>query len=187
MKGNHSRDFHINNVTDYGSLSNLFSDHFKSACTPNNPDLNANMKSLFLENTAGCHNETVCPDFSVELIQNALNKIGLHASPGHDSIVGEHLMYAHPSLLVIISKMFNMFVFTGFSLLTFVWVLLRLYPKKKSLEQTDLLKISGELLSIRVLPSYLKFVFFHLLIIFKLAIIILVLKRYGYSRCHPQC
>ncbi len=54
-----------------------------------------------------------CPYFSTDEIENAINKIGLHATPGHDFMTAEHLIYAHPLVIVILARLFNIWLFSG--------------------------------------------------------------------------
>jgi len=46
-------------------------------------------------------------------IEEAIKKMNTNSAPGCDNIVVEHFKYAHPSLLVILKSIFNIFISLG--------------------------------------------------------------------------
>ena len=51
--------------------------------------------------------KTDVPFISVEIIDQAIGKIANNTASSHDGIAIEHLRFAHPSVIVILSKLFN--------------------------------------------------------------------------------
>ena len=50
---------------------------------------------------------------NVELVSNAIDRIDHNKAPGFNNLTIEHLVYAHPSIIVILSKLFNILLYTG--------------------------------------------------------------------------
>ena len=52
--------------------------------------------------------------FSVELIDNLVSKMSKGKAPGLDELSTEHLKFCHPVIIVILSKLFNVFLSQGY-------------------------------------------------------------------------
>ena len=48
------------------------------------------------------------------MVGKVINDMSNNKAPGHDSLTIEHIKYAHPSLVVILCKLFNIILDTGF-------------------------------------------------------------------------
>ena len=58
-------------------------------------------------------NSDICPAFDVELVGKSIDKIANNKAAGCDKITIEFLKFAHPSLIVILSKLFNIYMTSG--------------------------------------------------------------------------
>ena len=94
-------------------------DHLASchaaACTPNNLDVNEKLKSNY-EKATLLYNKTnyfSSANVTVEDVDQAISEIENNTAAGHDSIYIEHFKFAHPSLISILSVIFNIFLILG--------------------------------------------------------------------------
>ena len=49
----------------------------------------------------------------VELVSKAIDRIECNKAPGFDGLTIEHIACAHPSIVIILSKLFNILLYTG--------------------------------------------------------------------------
>ena len=75
------------------------------------------------------------PVISVEMVERAIFKIDNNTASGHDSITIEHLKFAHPSVIVILSKLFCLFLEIGFVPSDFCLVITVPIPKFKGVQK----------------------------------------------------
>ena len=95
-------------------IADNFAKHFENVCTPFNRSRNDEFKDIILGKERHlvncCLKEQV---FSVELLSNLLNKMKNGKAVGLDELTCEHLKYSHPIIIVILCKLFNLFVVNG--------------------------------------------------------------------------
>ena len=68
---------------------------------------------------------------NVETISNAIDNMSINKAAGFDNLTIEHVMFAHPSIIVILSMLFNIMLHTGFVLDDFGEVLRHLFLNLK--------------------------------------------------------
>jgi hypothetical protein len=104
----------VNNIVGDSAVANYLSDNFKKACTPNNADRDLEFKQSYFLNK-GNYPEDLDTKFviDVETVDKAINKISANKAAGHDSLTIEHIKFAHPSLTVILSKLFTIMLYLG--------------------------------------------------------------------------
>ena len=107
-------DLKVDNISDSRETADHLADSFKNACSPNDfkKDAEFNCK-YFLEklNYKVSSTEAFCVD--VEAIDKAIKQISGNKAGGHDSLTIEHIKHAHPSLIVILAKIFTIMINNG--------------------------------------------------------------------------
>jgi hypothetical protein len=91
---------------DSGQIAEKFASAFERECTVNNATLSNKLMDKFLTlcNVYNIH-ENVCID--VETVDRCIRKMKLGRAAGWDEIDVEHLLYAHPILVTLLSVMLN--------------------------------------------------------------------------------
>ena len=104
----------VDNISDSRETADHLADSFKNAYSPNDfkKDAEFNCK-YFLEklNYKVSSTEAFCVD--VEAIDKAIKQISGNKAGGHDSLTIEHIKHAHPSLIVILAKIFTIMINNG--------------------------------------------------------------------------
>jgi hypothetical protein len=103
----------VNDLKNYDDIANCFAKSFKEACTPNNELKHLDFKKLYFANKSAHLGNDDIPFVSVELVSRIVDSIALNKAPGLDGIVIEHLKFAHPSAIIIMTKLFNLFLSLG--------------------------------------------------------------------------
>ena len=102
----------VDGCSDPQTIADIFATHFSETCSPNNEESNdvskKSLNSLLLNLKSFAK-----PLIDIEMVDEAVKKIELKTASGIDNICIEHIKYAHPSLLSILSKLFNLFIETG--------------------------------------------------------------------------
>ena len=173
----------INNIKDCHVLSDLFAKKFQSSCSPNDRDFNSRMKSEVLNNLK-FENLDELPIIEVKDVDSAINKVGLHSTPGHDSIVGEHFKFAHPSIIIILSKILNICLHSGILPDSLCLGITTPIPKFKGQKRMPLLMIIEVSLLIHLSQKSLKCAFSPICLLFKQVIDSLALKQKRHFRCY---
>ena len=87
--------------------------NFKAACSPNNAKASDILKEQFHKRFAWYNPESQYKMITVELVDQCLRKMKRGKAPGLDCIETEHLIHAHPSLVVYLSLLFNQMLVHG--------------------------------------------------------------------------
>ena len=122
-------------VTEPVDIANLLADSFKNACSPNNSAFNADKYNEFKKysENAKCYNP---PKITVDMVDKAILKIANNTASSHDSVTIEHFKLSHPSIVVILAKMFTIFLDLGIVPSDFGLGITTPIPKFKGLKKT---------------------------------------------------
>ena len=90
-------------------IAQVFKSYFSQTCVPNNPSIHLKHKEVFEKEFEGY---SVCEladnTFTVADIESALRNMKKGKAVGVDKISSEHLIYAHPCLVVSLKVLFNL-------------------------------------------------------------------------------
>lgn len=92
-------------------IANLLASHHKLNCSPDSPEIDAQLKSDFLCRNGFSSSDFLFPEisFSTVMIEEAIKKISNNTASGLDNITIEHFKWSHPSVLFILKTIFNIF------------------------------------------------------------------------------
>jgi len=99
----------IDGCSDESSIGNQFASLFKSTCVPNSQLRHESSKAKFhceFDKYLGNAQLLQC---DVELVDDCIKDLNRGKAAGHD----EHLLHAHPILVVLLSLLFNMLAVHG--------------------------------------------------------------------------
>ena len=107
---------HVDGLIDCRKIAQNFADHFSKICSPFNEKRNLelkqqyeNMRSMYTGSlTSSDHDE-----FDVQLISEQICYLKNGKAPGLDDISAEHLKHCHPVLVIILCKLFNVYMSCG--------------------------------------------------------------------------
>ena len=105
----------VDGIADCSLIVNNFAKYFESCCMPFNNERNIELKAQYEERRAdyvGCpinNNQLI----DVELLSNLIFRMKKGKAAGLDELSCEHLMYCHPIIVIILSKLFNLFIELG--------------------------------------------------------------------------
>ena len=109
-----SRIIQVGGTADSSAIINSFAKHFEQACSPFSAARNAELKAKYLEMRSNYSTIPLTGDvFPVELVESLVSKMKNGKAAGLDELTSEHLKHSHPILIVILRKLFNLFVLTG--------------------------------------------------------------------------
>ena len=100
----------INNQTSQEGAANEFAAHFAEACSPNSPQRARELLADYEERRSS-YNIFESPTkflLSISAVEKAVSKLSGGTSPGADNITREHVKHAHPILLSLLTKLFNL-------------------------------------------------------------------------------
>jgi len=103
----------VNGLRNNYEIANCFADSFKESCTPNNILKQVELKNVYYKNKAGYSKNDDIPFVNVENVSKIIDNVGLNKAPGFDGIMIEHLKFAHPSVILIVTKLFNLCLTLG--------------------------------------------------------------------------
>ena len=114
-------DYNTNDILQVDGTSNSavivenFAKHFEKVCRPSSPVHNDKFKALFMKKRSIYNELLVGADdvFSVELVSDIVMKMKKGKAAGMDNLSCEHLQYSHPVIIIILCKLFNLFVTHG--------------------------------------------------------------------------
>ena len=92
-------------------IANHLANSFKLACSPVNLFKQSETVSSFLNSLS--NNCITSPTITVDMVDKAINKISNSTASSHDSISIEHFKFAHPCIVVILAKLFSIFLDVG--------------------------------------------------------------------------
>ena len=109
----------VDGTSDVSLIADKFASAFKNACTynsvPNNEKLRdefLNYKVSYFENYKNV--DVVDYSVSVELVDKCIKNMKLKKAAGLDNIESEHLLYAHPLLVLLLKLLFNSILHFGY-------------------------------------------------------------------------
>ena len=70
-------------------------------------------KTKYLSQKQSQTNTVNQPRINVHSVNSAIERIGLNKAAGFDHITIEHIIYAHPSIVIILSSLFVFMIFKG--------------------------------------------------------------------------
>src|SRR5207245_7244634 len=94
-------------------IANCLAASFQEACNPNNASKHSDFKNLYFSNKSAYSKKDDIPCVTVEILGKIIDKLMLNKAPGFDGIMIEHLKFAHPSAILIVTKLFNLFLSLG--------------------------------------------------------------------------
>ena len=110
----------IDGSFDETVINRKFVDFFKNTCTVNSTHHDSAMRQALIEKLCD-YSKTGQGDYNgesssinAEVISSCINKLHVGKACGLDKLQCEHLLYAHPILYVILSKLFQQFLLHGF-------------------------------------------------------------------------
>lgn len=112
---NSKNSVQVDGVTDYGLITHKFADFFESSCTPvtecRNNELRIKYEGLRTLYQGCIINESDL--FNVELIGKLVDNMANGKAGGLDELTIEHIKFAHPIIICILNKLFNLLISCG--------------------------------------------------------------------------
>ena len=102
----------IDGCSDNGIITNKFAEYFEVSCTPFNQIKNEEWKSKYDQVRSDYHGCPVTENnlFDVELVSKLMSNMTNGKAAGLDEITSEHLKFSHPIVVVILTKLFNIYI-----------------------------------------------------------------------------
>jgi exonuclease III len=105
----------VDGLKDNKEISKIFADKVRATCSPHSrnkdDDYRSELASRLFELGAPKTNIT----FDAEIVETAVNKIKKGKAADRDGLTVEHIMYAHPIVISLIGKLFNLMLKSGFA------------------------------------------------------------------------
>jgi len=111
--GNSSRVSVVDGSSNEQSIADTFASVFKSVCQPNSQVRHEQLKSEFFRKFHKYTCNSYVMSCTVELVDECMRNLKHGKAAGHDDLTAEHIQYAHPLLMVLISLLFNMVILHG--------------------------------------------------------------------------
>ena len=107
--------YKFDGLTSDIEIANYLAQNHSLNCSPNNTSLNENLKQKFLSWNSSHGNVPFSTQISLSSVQieNAISKISNNTTSGSDNICIEHFKFAHPSIIIILKSIFNIFLSMG--------------------------------------------------------------------------
>ena len=107
----------VGGFADNNTILNNFAKHFEQVCRPHTVTRNEELKAQYLNmrlnyNTIS-YNKASNDTFDVQLVSTLLGNMHNGKAAGLDDLTSEHLKFSHPIIVIILCKMFNLFVSFG--------------------------------------------------------------------------
>lgn len=106
----------VGGTADSATILNNFAKHFEQVCTPFSAARNEELKTQYTNMRSNYNDSLITDDcniFDVQLIENLLSNMKNGKAGGLDELTSEHLKFSHPILIIILCKLFNLFVING--------------------------------------------------------------------------
>ena len=103
----------VNGCVDFAVVADKFADHFSKAYTCNNINRAAELDKEYIKMRATYHGFPITSSFDVELVSHTVDNLKLGKAPDLENLTAEHLKYCHPILACILTKLFNLILYTG--------------------------------------------------------------------------
>ena len=110
----------INGKSGNNDICEEFAKSFSTACSPNSEERNSKLHSEFVELKASyysgddehrVYSKTVA---TVELIDHIVNNLQRGKAASVDNLTAEHIMYCHPIIVSVITKLFNLMLYYNY-------------------------------------------------------------------------
>jgi len=110
-----SKVLQVNGSVDNATIAENFAKHFEKICTPHSPARNDELKAEYLHmRSEYCGSPLLDSEtFDVQLVDELVREMKNGKAAGLDSISCEHLKYSHPIVIVVLCKLFNLFIRTS--------------------------------------------------------------------------
>ena len=105
----------VNGLTDGKEIVELFKDYFTEACSPLTNKGNARLEDCYNRKRPTYCGTPWSDDmlFDVELVDSVIRCSSRGKAAGLDSLNVEHLLYSHPALPLLLTKLFNLMLRFG--------------------------------------------------------------------------
>jgi hypothetical protein len=105
----------VDGLVNGSEIADKFARHFEANCTPFNMDKNVEFEAEYKALRAAYCGDSVedCQWCDVELVDKPLKEMKNGKAAGLDELSCEHLKFAHPIVISILSKLFNLFISSG--------------------------------------------------------------------------
>jgi exonuclease III len=102
----------IDGTSDHEQIANNFANHFEAVCSPLTEIRNEELKSIFTERRSTYIGSPVNDSelFTVELITDLVTNMRNGKAAGLDELSCEHLKFSHPIVIVILCRLFKVFI-----------------------------------------------------------------------------
>jgi len=85
----------------------------ESSIIRNSTNRAAELEKDYIKMKATCHSFPVTSSFDVELVSHTVDNLKLGNTSDLENLAAEHLKYCHPILACILTKLFNLILYTG--------------------------------------------------------------------------
>ena len=111
--GSNSHAKVIDGCSDDSNIANKFATVFESTCVPNSSSRHDSLKTKIMTQFDKYIDNTTLPSCNVDLVNYCDRHLKRGKAAGHDELTVEHLQYAHPISVVLLSLLFNMLILHG--------------------------------------------------------------------------
>jgi len=111
--GSNNRSSVIDGCSDDIGIADKFGTLFKSCCVPNSQSQHDLLKAKFQTRFDSYMDDKTLPQCNVELVDDCIRHLKRGKAAGFDELTVEHLLYAHPILVVLLSLLFTLLVLHG--------------------------------------------------------------------------
>ena len=110
--GNSAKCVEVDNCVDSDTIVEKFASHFSAAYTPNNPAKTNKIEEKYLSTRdAYCGLPlTGGHEIDTELVSSVIPRFHSGKAPDIDGLTSEHLAHSHPSVSVVLCKLFKLLV-----------------------------------------------------------------------------
>ena len=112
-KAKASESLKVNGLCDKLDIADYLADEFASTCTPNDEKLHADFKRKYLLQKTDNIGSVEKLRISVQCVNGAIERIEYNKAAGFDHITVEHIAYAHPCIIVILARLFEIMLYKG--------------------------------------------------------------------------
>ena len=128
----------IDGTNDPVSVADLFATHFENACAHNSVDRSFVLLKEFLSQYDEYTGDVDCDcHIPVELVDRCLHSMKLQKAAGLDGIESEHIVFAHPVVVLLLSELFSCMIRHAYVPSGFCSGIVIPVPKDKSGDQMD--------------------------------------------------
>ena len=103
----------VNGCVDYTLVAEKFADHFSKAYTCNNVNRAVELDKEYVKLRVVYHGSPFTSSFDLETVSHTVDNLKLGKAPDLENLSAEHLKYCHPILSCILTKLFNLILYSG--------------------------------------------------------------------------